>query len=537
MKPETILRHQLTLHEAATRRLGDVETFKVGERDIHVALPASYNGKKQLRYPVILVLDTGQQLGSVIEMSRLMTQTSEVHPVIVVGVPVFDSELADVACLACEIGDVLEACDQQYRTSPDDAIVFAHGAAGRCVLQWMLESTTPLRRFIVGDPLPCTTAKAVAASAIARSLVLCAGTQGIGGKSLASIADNLSTVDAKLKVTSRTLDDVDTLVATLDHGLRMLLATGKKYGDEILPMRRPLMMNVLRLFSPLLGRLTAKPPLNVVDDSRYRLHSKRLSRDFEVFVIVPPSAAADSTRRYPALVVLDANIELSVAAETAARMAARGETEELIIIGIGVPRAEGPVAFGYRRFEELSPPADGYDYRDDLGRIFRSLFSLRGQDARTRLGRAPDLLAFIVDEMLPQLSALPIDSARLGLLGHSAGGTFAAYALSQPTSPFQHYFAISPGIGISGSWLMRQPPSAAAVGRSAVLSLGSEELQNGFNNIAGIHDTPAFSQRLREQPGVDVSFRCFDGETHSSIFPRALSYALASRYSVAGENK
>jgi predicted alpha/beta superfamily hydrolase len=528
MKSEPVLRYQLSLHEAATRRLTDVESLQIGTRSVPVALPASYAKKTRQRYPLLLVLDSGDQLGSVIEMSRLMTQTSEVQASIVVGVAVTASELIDAAEVARRVDEVIAACDARYRSEPGAAIVFGHAAAGHCLLQWLAASLASVRRFIVADPdaLPAMSQASVAS----RQLVLCASANGIDGKSLDVVAAEMSTACAGLSVSAHTLDDADLLVGSLAHGLRQLTATGRQYGDEILAMRKPLMMRTMRLLSPLLGRLTAKPPLAVVDDTRYRLHSTKLSRDFEIFVSMPRSVLLDSTRRYPALVVLDANIEFSIAAETAARMAARGQIEELIVIGIGVPRAEGAVAFGFRRFEELSPPADGYDYGDDLGRIFRSLFSMRGQDARQRLGRAPDLLAFIVNEMLPQLSMLPIATERMGLLGHSAGGTFAAYALSQATSPFKHYFAISPGIGISGSWLMKQPRSAAVAGRSAVLSLGSEELANGFNNIAGIPDTEAYSQRLREPGNMDVAFRCFDGETHSTIFPRALVHALATRY-------
>ncbi|WP_428312697.1 hypothetical protein [Hydrocarboniphaga sp.] len=539
MKSEPASRYQLSLQEAATCRLSDVESLQVGTRSVTVALPADYQKNKRKRYPLLLVLDGGDQLGSVIEMSRLMAQTREVRPTIVVGITVSASELIDSGAMAQRVDAVIAACDARYRSERGAAIVFGHAAAGRCLLQWLAAAAVQAQRFIVAGPdsLPAMAKGAGRASAGARRLVLCTSPQGVDGKPLNVVAAEIADACAGLQITRFELDDLDVLVGSLACGLRQLIATGLNYGDEVLAMRRPLMMYAMRALSPLLGRLTAKPPQAVVDDTRYRLHSAKLSRDFEIFVAMPRSAVLDPSRRYPALVVLDANIEFSIVAETASRMAAQAQTEELIVIGIGTPRAEGMVAFGFRRFEELSPPIDGYDYGDDLGRIFRSLFSMRGQDARQRLGRAPDLLAFIVDELLPHLAALPIDTTRMGLLGHSAGGAFVAYALSQPTSPFKHYVAISPGIGISGWWLMKQPPSAAVAGRSAVLSLGSEELLNGFNNVAGIQDTEAYSQRLRAPGNMDVAFRCFDGETHSTIFPRALVYALATLYPEAGAGR
>src|SRR3954452_12170979 len=83
----------------------------------------------------------------------------------------------------------------------------------------------------------------------------------------------------------------------------------------------------------------------------------------------------------PALLVLDASIEYSIVAETAARLAAAGLIPPIAVVGMGVPRREGTQAAALRRFEEFAPPADGYAYDDDLGRIFRSLFALVGEEA------------------------------------------------------------------------------------------------------------------------------------------------------------
>src|SRR3546814_8964548 len=88
---------------------------------------------------------------------------------------------------------------------------------------------------------------------------------------------------------------------------------------------------------------------------------------------------------------------------------------------------------------------------------------------------------------------------------------------------FRHYAAISPGVGVSGSWLMRQRFDTDAIrkaGASVVLAVGEAELSNAFNVIAGIPETSAFADRLRSQSGLPVGYRGFDGETHSSIFPR-----------------
>src|SRR3546814_12528845 len=131
---------------------------------------------------------------------------------------------------------------------------------------------------------------------------------------------------------------------------------------------------------------------------------------------------------------------------------------------------------------------------------------MRGDDARQRLGRAPQLLDFIGDELLPELAAsLPIDTGRLGLLGHSAGGPFVGFALATRPELFRHYAAISPGVGVSGSWLMRQLFDTDAIrksGASVELAVGEAELSHAFNIIDAIPDTSAMSDR---SPGTGGS--------------------------------
>jgi len=62
------------------------------------------------------------------------------------------------------------------------------------------------------------------------------------------------------------------------------------------------------------------------------------------------------------------------------------------------------------------------------------------------------------------------------------------------------------------------------------LSLGGEERTNRFNVIAGIPETEAYASRLRARDDARVTFRELDGETHSSVFPRAVAQGLLAVY-------
>lgn len=473
----------LSLQEASRQRLADVHGHVLAPYRLSFALPASYSAKRRRHYPLVLLFDACDAYGSAVEMSRLMTQTKEIRDCIVVGIE--SPADAGVDTLARYVtGTLLPWCRAHYRVAAEPAAVFsAH--VGRAAALAQACSETAVRA--IGEQTRAA---------------------GAGG-----------------------------LVPALVQGLRDAFGTGHEYGREVIVMQQPLLMRAMTALAPLLRRLRAKPSHDAPANP-HLIWSERMQRNFEVFAVLPPSAAAQPQRRYPALLVLDANIEFATVAETAARMAASGETEEVAVIGIGVPRAEGATEFAFRRFEEFSPPAEDYDFGDPLGRIFRSLFALRGQDARLRIGQAPGFHAFLTAELLPQLAAqLPLDTQRLGLLGHSAGGCYVGYEMAQADSPFRDYAGVSPGIGISGSWLMRGTRTVSKQARQVFLCIGSEEKTNLFNRIAGIPETADYAVRLQAQHGLRVRYHCYEGETHSSVYAIATTQALMQFYSRAPVGK
>lgn len=537
----------LDLHEAASGRLAGIERFVIAVpggdqvRSVRIALPVSYTAKNARKrvYPLIVVLDGKPCFGSAVEMSRLMSETEEVDDCIVAGI---DTVAADfmhpTGNASWLIAALLAECERRYRLDLAQTTLYGVGVAGGYALRALLADGGVWRNAIVCNPRGITSASlelGALSEQQPRRAVMVAGAQPDDAEYVHAIGEVLrSQAGANLQIQQRVLNDdprTDVSMVAFVTGLGLLLATGIAYGHKVGKLHKRGMPELLRAISPLAKRLLPKPGAPLTTNP-HRIHASKLARDFEVFACLPPSATLDPTRRYPALLVLDANIEFATVAETAARMAAAGTIEEIVVIGLGTPRAEGAFEFGYRRFEEFAPPTDGYDFNDDLGRFFRSVFAMRGQDARKRLGRAPSLLEFIGDELLPQLTqSLPIDSGRFGLLGHSAGGTFVGFALARRPDLFRYYASISPGIGISGSWLKRQRFNSKAIRNSGAkleLSIGEAEISNAFNIIAGIPETGAFATQVRSQSGLAVAYRCFDRETHSSIFPRAVTQALSS---------
>ncbi len=540
--------------DATADRLAGVERHAIEAggalRQLCVALPKSYEASRRGRYPLLFVLDAEGLFGSAVEMSRLMSDTSENRECIVVGLPGLggDGSAEAAGRLAAMIGgEILAWCRERYRIEEGEVALYGCNAAAVVVLQALLGGVEGISRFIAGEH------DLARASAVLRRFRELPVKPGVGRKLSLTATGRAGELDwqefgkavskaaggAAVSVRWQAGLGASTLAmpALLD-GLRSLWGTSKNYGDNVIPMSKRAVSGLLELASPLFRRLRRRPLTAFDPANRQLLRAENMARNFEIFVSLPASYAPASLRRYPALLVLDANIEFSTVAEATARMAAAGEIAETLVIGIGTPRSEGPMEFAFRRFEEFSPPAPrGYAYGDDLGCVFRSLFAVRGQDARRRLGRAPEFFRFIVDDLLPLLQRqLPVDAGDLGLLGHSAGGTFVGYTLYRPDSPFRRYFAVSPGVGISDSWLLNHAQRGDMAPRAevAVLTLGSLERGNAFNRMAGIDRTEEWGQRLREQrPALDLRCECLEGETHSSVYPRAVALSLRAGYAVA----
>ena len=525
--------------EAAARLPGvefhSVELADGGRQALAVALPLSYGKKKRRQYPLLVLLDATHTFGSAVEMTRLMAQTKELRESIVVALfrPTREGSHSMTDLAAVEA--VLHWSRSRYRVG-GGCVVYGEGNAT------MLATLALLARLGV------TEAIVHAADAAAMLPAMSPGLEPdapVPPASLGMVV--IGTSGALLEDLRRQLGPAVCPIAVADDApggwgipgmitaLRTLWSTRIPYGANVGLLQRRGLWPVFRALSPLFRKLAlaAQPELN---ENLHRIRSDLMDREFELFVSLPQSLHSGSTATYPLLLVLDANIEFATVAEAAAALADIGAMRETIVVGLGTPRSEGATAFAYRRFEEFSPPLEGYDFEDSLGRFFCGFYALRGLDARDQLGRAPLFHRCLTEEVLPRLlRSLPVDNAEVALLGHSAGGTLACYSMLQPDSPFTGYVVVSPGIGISGYWLRRHLQKGArpaARARTAVLSIGSAEERNAFNIDAGIPETAAWADLLRKSGSLKVHYQRYGGETHSSTYPCAVATALLTMFPI-----
>jgi predicted alpha/beta superfamily hydrolase len=244
---------------------------------------------------------------------------------------------------------------------------------------------------------------------------------------------------------------------------------------------------------------------------------------------------------YPAIYVLDAQWSFETLAETAKLQ--EPVLGPIVVIGIGYPQGrEG------KRLRDMTIPVDR-----------ATLPSNRFDPPYGEIGGADRFLSFIVEKVTPAAKRrVHIDPRRQTLFGHSLGGLLVLHTLFTRPDTFQTYVAASPSIwwgnraivGEMRSLLkadvtharrllltvgsLEQTPqpvddqlaaaSASPKDRAAVIEM-SRCLTKG---MAAVDHTRWLANTLHTaRPGnLVTTLAVFDGETHLSVLPAALSRGL-----------
>ena len=238
-------------------------------------------------------------------------------------------------------------------------------------------------------------------------------------------------------------------------------------------------------------------PSEAPDTEAHQLRSAVLGEARDVTVHLPDFYARDTGEAYPVLVVLDGDSRAPEAASIARTFARAGLAPGHLVVGVdNVPRG---------RTQDLLPPG-------------------LPEPVDGTTGGADRFLAFLETELLPEIDSLyRTDGTRL-LMGHSFGGTFAAYALAERPDLFDGVFALSPSFWVAdGAVADRLDSLAASDPPDAVLylSLGDERgpsRTHFLDLVEGLESRDAAPLRWE----ADVIEGASHGATPRLTLPRAL---------------
>ena len=278
-------------------------------------------------------------------------------------------------------------------------------------------------------------------------------------------------------------------------------------------------------FVALLAGCAGSVPYALRDTEVVEFASKDRAHDLHLMISLPRGYDRRGAERFPVIYLLDADYSFAVARNELRHFTDRKQLKEAIIVGIGYPGAEDDINLYHRtRVRDYTPTyAKGSGYGI-------------GQDELS--GHAREFLDVLENELLPEIDKrFRTDPSARMLVGHSYGGLFATWTMLTRPGLFRDYVIVSPSYWYDDRMIFRTATDYAAHHNDlpAHVFYGVGSLEDGGGMAA---DLQAFDAQLQAAkfPNYRSTVHVFDGETHNSVFPAALSRGLRTIYEFAGED-
>lgn len=237
-------------------------------------------------------------------------------------------------------------------------------------------------------------------------------------------------------------------------------------------------------------------------------------RHYQLWVGRPdrPAPAAG----YPVLWMLDGNAAIGALNVDQLHTLAEGQAPLL-------------VAVGYQTDQRIERSARTYDYTPRLADQREQLDPLTGQPS----GGVDEFFDLLNQRMRPMVANVaPIDSSRQTLWGHSYGGLAVLHALFTRPTEFSRFAAASPSLWWHDGAIVREATGLQQrLGDShaqLLLMRGTDEPSQPRGPSKGDAERPAreLSANLANVPGLQVTFKRFDGLGHGPMLPASLNWVI-----------
>jgi uncharacterized protein len=248
--------------------------------------------------------------------------------------------------------------------------------------------------------------------------------------------------------------------------------------------------------------------------------SKQTGANYQLFVALP-SDYRTSKKTYPVVYMLDADYSFALVRNIVQHFVEREDLPPMILVAIAYPGAAADRAtYRMNRTRDYTPayaPDGGY-----------------GTEYQKVSGGGPKFRAFLATELIPLIERrYRADAQDRTIIGHSYGGLFGTYVLLTQPALFKRYVIVSPSLWYSNRIALTMEEAAAAAGTKpnarVFFAVGSFENQPAVNR-AMVDDLTELVGKLksRNNKNLILRYRIYDGETHNSVFPGAVTRGLLS---------
>ena len=244
---------------------------------------------------------------------------------------------------------------------------------------------------------------------------------------------------------------------------------------------------------------------------------------YDIFIAMPPGYDADGDTMYPVVYVLDGATQFLLVNYASIVLQLEGIIRPVIIVGI-----DSSPLFSIQEWEGnrmyMFTPTRSEAFEQEMSEALE-------QDVRS--GGAAKFRSVLKDEVIPWIEKRFSTLQERAIVGVSLGGLFAADTLFKDPDLFSHYLIGSPSLWwddqiifeFEKSYVNNRNDLSARV----YLSVGEQDSEVQVALAEKMSDT----LKSREYHGLELKFRVFEGETHTSVFPTTMVHGL--RYLFAAD--
>ncbi|MDT9600598.1 alpha/beta hydrolase [Sphingosinicella rhizophila] len=286
-----------------------------------------------------------------------------------------------------------------------------------------------------------------------------------------------------------------------------------------------------------------RSPLVRPDAEQWDMKSKFTGRVYRILVAKPPAAAPRPPGGYPVIYLNDADFDFHTAADALMVQSIALEVKPAYVVGVGY--GKGWETASRTRMADLLPsPPDPATL---------AAFETSPLTKGATYAQADLFHQFLTEELRPQIeAAYPVDRHDSILWGHSFGGLFALHILFNYPEAYRTYLVNSPSINWNNGSILKDEVNLVAqlaagkVAPRVLLTAGEfeekladhvtipsgatrEQMQAMLTAFGMITHAVGLADRLKAAKapaGTQVEAIVFDGETHLSVIPGAISRGL-----------
>lgn len=257
----------------------------------------------------------------------------------------------------------------------------------------------------------------------------------------------------------------------------------------------------------------------------HALPSKILGRDYELFVSLP-DGYTHNQKRYPVLMVTDANYAFPLLRSIARRVGDHGDNlDDFILIGLSYAKGDTPTRSRNRDYT----PTDVLKKR-----------TTESEQNSGPYGDGERYRRYLRDEVWPYvLKQFRVDTRKKVFAGHSYGSLLGSHMLLTEPAMFTHYILSSPSLWYDKKLMLAQARSYAQthknlpaqvyllVGEYETVKPGQKDSRYNAEQDM-VADLMAFAGHLqsRRNPDLKVRTEVISGEDHLTVNPVSYTRGL-----------